>query len=117
MQLLDVAGIGFFARMTFSYYGGTKPVPQVFRKFVELRVAVNLDGLLGGIANHVAVVAPGEMIFQFGLCAVVDDAVEVIGQLLQKFRALHWLPSPLAFFSCLAIFHFRFPPRVSERNG
>ncbi len=79
MQLLDVAGIGFFARMTFSYYGGTEPIPQVIREFVQLRVAVNLDGFLGGVADYVTVMAPREVIFQFGLGAVVYNAVEVIG--------------------------------------
>ena len=66
--------------------GGTKPGAKVFREFVELRVAVNLDGFLGGIANHVAVVAPSQMIFQFSLCALINDAVEVVGQLAQEIQ-------------------------------
>jgi hypothetical protein len=58
--------------------GGSKPVTKVVGKFIELRVAVNLDGLLGGIADHVAVMAPRKMIFQFGLGAIVYDSVEII---------------------------------------
>jgi hypothetical protein len=34
-------------------------------KVVNFVVAVNLDGHLGGIADHVAVMAPLEMLFQF----------------------------------------------------
>jgi len=71
---------------------------EVFRELVQLRVAVDLDGLLGGIANYIAVMAPGEVIFELGLGPVVHDAVEVIGQLVQEFRAFHLLPSPLSRF-------------------
>jgi hypothetical protein len=35
------------------------------------------------------------MILQLDLGVIVDHAVQVIGQLVQKFRAFHWLPSPL----------------------
>jgi hypothetical protein len=38
------------------------------------------------------------MVFQFGLGAVVQDAVQVVGQFLQKFSALHCLTSPLSRF-------------------
>ena len=75
---------------------GTQAAAEVFGQFVELRVAVNLDGFLRGIANNVAVVAPGEMIFQLDLCFFVEDAVQVAGQLGEEFRAFHRLPSPLA---------------------
>src|SRR5215469_16921543 len=75
---------------------GTKSAAEVFRKFVELRIAVDLDGLLGCDANNVAVVAPRKMIFQLGFCFFVEDAVQVAGQLTQEFRAFHRLPSPLA---------------------
>ncbi len=85
-------------RLALGDDGGTEPVAKVVGEFVELGVAVDLDGLLGGIADDVAVVTPGEVIFQFGLSPVVEYAVEVIGQLLQKFRAFHCLPSPLSRF-------------------
>ena len=67
---------------------------EVFGEFVELGIAVDLDGLLGGVANYIAVVAPSQVLFQFGFCTGVNDAVQVIGDLVEKFRALHWLPSP-----------------------
>src|SRR5271165_2268399 len=67
---------------------------QIVRKFVKLGVAVNLYGHLGGIADDIAVVAPLEMVFQFRLGLSVHRAVEVIGQLFQKIRAGHFLPSP-----------------------
>ena len=34
-------------------------------KVVNFVVAVNLDGHLRGVANHIAVMAPLEMLFQF----------------------------------------------------
>src|SRR5215471_3794978 len=75
---------------------GTKSAAEVFRKFVELRIAVDLDGLLGCVANNVAVVAPRQMILQIGLCFFVENAVQITGQLSKEFRAFHRLPSPLA---------------------
>jgi hypothetical protein len=38
------------------------------------------------------------MVFQLHLGRFVDDAVQIVGQLVQKFRAFHWLPSPLSRF-------------------
>jgi hypothetical protein len=35
---------------------------------------------------------------ELGLGGRVNDAVEVIGEFVEKFRALHWLPSPLVGF-------------------
>jgi hypothetical protein len=70
--------IGFLAGLTFGYDCGSEAVPKVIREFVELRIPVYFDGLFGGIADDVAVVAPRKMIFQFGLGAVINDAVEII---------------------------------------
>ena len=44
-------------------------------KVVNFVVAVNLDGHLGGIADHVAVMAPLEMLFQFDPGCRVHGAV------------------------------------------
>ena len=76
--------LGFFwtadlLGVTLGNNGGSQPASEVIGKFVELRVTVNFDGFLGGIANDVAVVAPGKMVFQFRLGAVVNNAVEVVG--------------------------------------
>jgi hypothetical protein len=75
--------------MALGDYSGTESGSKVFRKFVQLGVAVDLNGLLGGIAYHVAVVAPSEMIFQFNLGALVNHTIQVISQLAQKIFALH----------------------------
>jgi hypothetical protein len=37
------------------------------RKFIDLVLAVDLNGFLGCVANHVAVVAPSEMLLKFSL--------------------------------------------------
>ena len=59
--------------------GGTETVAQIVGEFVKLGIAVNLDGFLSGIANYVAVVAPSEMILQFNLGALINNAIKVIG--------------------------------------
>jgi hypothetical protein len=82
--------------MTLGNNGGTEAGSEVVGKFVKLGVAIDFDGFFGGIANHKAVVAPRQMVFKLSLGTVVYDAVEIIGQLLQKLRAFHLLPSPLS---------------------
>src|SRR5450755_158753 len=70
---------GLLVGLALGHDGGAETVAQVVGKLVKLGVAVNLDGLLGSVANHVAVVAPSQMVFQFGFGAVVQDAVQVVG--------------------------------------
>jgi hypothetical protein len=68
--------------LALGHDGRAETGAEIFGQFVELGVAIDLDGLLGGIADHVAVVAPGKMVFQFNLCGFVEDAVQIIGQLV-----------------------------------
>jgi hypothetical protein len=77
--LLHALWAALLVLLALGHDGGTKTAAEVFREFVQLGIAINLDGLLGGIADHIAVMAPRKMIFQFGLRAVVDDAVEIVG--------------------------------------
>jgi hypothetical protein len=78
-EFLDLFWSSFFLGVTLRDYGCTKPGAQVARQFIELGVAVDFDGLLSGVANHVAVVAPGEMVFQFSLGAGINDSIQVVG--------------------------------------
>ena len=55
---------------------------EVFRKLVKLVIAVDFNGFLGGIHDHVAVVAPMKVFIQLDLQVLADPAVEIIGQLL-----------------------------------
>jgi hypothetical protein len=57
---------------------GTKASTQVVRKFVQFGVAINLNGLARGIADHVAVVAPCEMVVKFSLGTGVQYAIKVV---------------------------------------
>jgi hypothetical protein len=59
-------------------------------KLVNLIVAVNFDGFLGGIQHHVALVAPMKMLIKLGLQALCNLAVQVVGQLLKEVVAFHW---------------------------
>ena len=94
----NALGAASFLLLTFGHDGGTEPAAEVFGKFVKLGVTVDFDGLLGRVANHVAVVAPGKMVLQLDLGLFVEDAVQVIRQLVQELRAFHRLPSPLSRF-------------------
>src|SRR5438445_6324339 len=87
-----------FLRLALGNYCGAKAGAEVLRELVELRIPVDLDGLLGRVADNVAVVAPGKVVFEFGLGAVVEHALEVVRQIVQNFRAFHCLLSPLTRF-------------------
>ncbi len=76
--LSGVFGIALLASVTLGHDGGAKAVSEIVGEFVELRITVNLDRLLGGVADDIAVMAPRKMIFQFGLGTVIYDAVEII---------------------------------------
>src|SRR5580698_6525786 len=84
--------------LALGHDGRTQARAEVVRQFVQLGVAIDLDRLLGGRATDIAVVAPGEMILQLDLCVLVEDAVQIVGQLVQKLRAFHCSPSPLSRF-------------------
>ena len=81
-------------------YGRPELGFEVFWEFVELGIAVDFDGLFGGVANYIAVVAPSEVFVQFGFCAGIDHAVQVVGEFVEKLRAFHCVPSPLPGFAC-----------------
>lgn len=88
----------FLVLLALGHNRRTKTGAKVFGQFVQLRVAIDFNRLLGCVANHVTVMAPGKMVLQLDLGVFVDHAVQIIGQLVQKFRAFHWLPSPLSRF-------------------
>src|SRR6266545_3158774 len=47
--------------LALAHDGGTKSAAEVVGQFVEFGIAINLDGLLGGVAHHVAVMAPSQV--------------------------------------------------------
>src|SRR5271165_2899528 len=94
-NLSHALGAALLVLLALGHDGRSQAAAEVFGQFVELGVAVNLDGLLGCIANDIAVVAPGKMVLQLSFRFLVEDAVQVTGQLGQKLRTFHWLPSPL----------------------
>jgi|SRR5208282_1441576 len=69
----------FFVRGTFAHDGGLKPAAEIVRQLVELGIAVDLDGLAGCVADDVAVVAPRQVILEFGLGPIIQRAIEVVG--------------------------------------
>ena len=69
----------FLAALALGNDGRFQPGSQIIREGIEFRIAVDFDGLLGRVADHVAVVAPSQMVFQFYFRSIVNDAVQVVG--------------------------------------
>jgi hypothetical protein len=55
---------------------------EAFWELIKLIIAVNLDGFLGRIHDHVTFFAPMEMLIQLDFQVLADLAVKIIGQLL-----------------------------------
>jgi hypothetical protein len=62
-KYLNALRAALLVLLTLGHDGGPESAAEIVGEFIELRVAINLDGLLGRVANDVAVVAPGKMIF------------------------------------------------------
>jgi hypothetical protein len=76
---------GFLAGLAaaaFCHNGIVEAASEAFRKLIKLVISVNLDSFLGGIHNHVAFVAPMQMLVQLDFQVLADLAVKIIGQLL-----------------------------------
>jgi hypothetical protein len=65
--------------LALGHDSGVQPDSEIVGEFVNLGIAVDFDGLFGGVADDEAVVAPLEMFFEFGSCAGVQAFVQVIG--------------------------------------
>jgi len=55
---------------------------EAFWELVKFVIAVNFNGFLSGIHNHVAFFAPMEMLIQLDFQVLADLTVKIIGQLL-----------------------------------
>jgi hypothetical protein len=60
---LDALRAALFVLLAFGHDGGAETAAEIVGQFVELGVAIDFDGFLGGVANDIAIVAPGEMVF------------------------------------------------------
>ena len=65
----------WFRGLTFADDGSLQLHSQGVRQVIDFVFAVDLDGLLGRIADHVAVVAPSEVLLQLGFHGGVERAV------------------------------------------
>jgi len=63
---------------TFGHNGRLKPPSEIVRQLVELRVAVDFNGLAGRVADDVAVVAPSQVILEFGLGPIIECAIKIV---------------------------------------
>ena len=78
-------GGGFLAGLAaaaFRHNGIVEAASEAFWKLVKLVIAVNLDGFLCGIHDHVAFVAPMKVLIQLDFQVLADLAIKIIGQLL-----------------------------------
>jgi hypothetical protein len=69
------------AMAAFSHNGIVEATSEAFWKLVKFIVAVDFNGFLGGIHDHVAFVAPMQMLVQLDFQVLGDLSIEVIGQL------------------------------------
>ena len=86
--------------LTFANDGLMEFVADRFGKGINVVVAVDFDGFLGCIANHEAVMAPLEMLFQLRLKLDVNISVQVLVKFFKEVFALHcgFAPSLLFFW-------------------
>ena len=68
--------------LALGHNGLMEAAPKVFRELINLVIAVNFDGFLGGVHDHMAFVAPMEVLIQLSPKAGGDFAIKIIGQLL-----------------------------------
>ena len=68
----------FLMRRAFAHNRRSQARAQIVRQFVELRVAIDFDGFPGRIADHVTVVAPRQMIVEFGPGPGIQRTIEVV---------------------------------------
>ena len=62
-MLLYALRAALFVLLALRHDRGAEAATEIVGKFVELGVAVDFNGFLGSVADNVAVVAPGKMIF------------------------------------------------------
>ena len=80
-----MSGWGLFflgpALAALGHNGLVKAAPKVFWELINLVIAVDFDGFLGGIHHNMAFVAPMKVFVQFHLQIFGNLSVKVIGQL------------------------------------
>ena len=62
VEYLNALRTALFMLLTLGHNGRSQASTEIFRQFVELRVAVDLDGLFGRVTDDIAVVAPGKVV-------------------------------------------------------
>jgi len=79
--ILCLGFLGLAAIAAFCHDGLVEAVAEIFRQLIDLVIAINFDGFLGGVQHDMAFVAPMKMLVEFGFQVLADLAVKVIGQL------------------------------------
>ena len=82
-------GVSAFGGLALGDDGGVQAGAEVVGKGIDLVVLIDLDRLLGRIADDVAVVAPRKVFLELRLELRIHRTVEKIVQLLQKLFAVH----------------------------
>src|SRR5258708_17550428 len=77
----SVRGLAALAGFAFGENRLVKSYPQALGKLVQFIVAVNLDGLLGGVEDYLAFVTPMHMFVEFFAQSGIGAAPPLICQL------------------------------------
>jgi hypothetical protein len=73
-------GVGGLLGLAASRHdGGAKAAGELFGELVGLLVAVDVDGLAGGVYDHFTVVAASEVLFNFRQESRFDLIIEEVG--------------------------------------
>jgi hypothetical protein len=87
-------GVGFGGE-AFGHDGLVEALLQGRLELKNLVIAINADGLAGGVDDDFAVVALAEVLLDFDKQLLFDLAIEVVGQLAEKVGAVHGFTSDL----------------------
>jgi hypothetical protein len=71
-----------FSVSALAHDGVVKAGPEGVGKLVNLVITIDLNGLLGRVEDHMAFVAPMQVLIKFSLEVLCDLAVQVIRQFL-----------------------------------
>ena len=83
--------MGLFAGVALLHDGGVEALAEFGGELVDFVLAVDGDGLAGGVEDDLAVVALADVGLDFGEEFGVDFAVEVVGELGEEIGAGHGL--------------------------
>jgi hypothetical protein len=81
--------LGALLSVTLVHDGGMHTLADVGGELVELMIAIDVDGLGGGIEDHFTVFALSDVMFYLGQEFGGNGTIEEVGKLRKKISARH----------------------------